>query len=149
MGAAAVSLQLLRVCASGRRCAHLMERTRVPRLLPLLYHSSLYSDTLACCLFAFSLSPSHRGSIHPSLLVSIPPTPSCWPLPARSPRGKLPELGHAVRQHCNAPLCSARTAHTHTDTHTCSVDMAWYSMSLWAGVLLWKALACVFVPVCV
>lgn len=136
------------VCAhthtSGRQCVRWMEWARVPRLLPLLHHSSLRSDALACCLFAFSLSPSHRVPIHPSLLAPIPPTLSGWPLPACSPQGKLPELGHTVRQHCNAPLCS-----THTDTQMYCRHGPTYIKCLWAVILLWKAKARAHAPVCV
>lgn len=59
---------------------------------------------------------------HPSLRGSIPPTLSCWPLPARSPQGKLPDLGYSVQLYCDAPLCPAHTAHTHTHGHTNTVQ---------------------------
>lgn len=133
------SFQLLHTCARWCWCVHLMGWTR---LLPLLHHSSLFSDTLACCLFAFSLSPSFQVSIYPSLppslRVSIPPTLSCWPLPARSPQGKLPELGYSVRLHCNAPLWPA-IQHTHMDTQIqCrhGPKQAWHSNYI--GILLWN-----------
>lgn len=59
-----------------------------------------------------------------SIPLSLPPSLSRWPLPARSPQGKLPQLRNAVLLHCNAPLCSALPPslpppiqHTHMDTH--------------------------------
>lgn len=82
------------------------------------------------------------SSVHlplpPSLRVSIPPTLSCWPLPARSPQGKLPELGYSVRLHCNAPLWPA-IQHTHLDTQIqCGhgPKQAWHSNYI--GILLWN-----------
>lgn len=106
----------MRACVRAYVHVHLIGRICWPLLPPLLYHSSLFSDTLACYLFA--------SSPYYSPLLSLPPSLSRWPLPARCPQGKLPELRNTVLLHCNALLCPAFLhpysthiwiqAHTHT-----------------------------------
>lgn len=123
MGAAALQLS-----AVTRACESMLMRSfdgvnmrasltaTAASFLIILRHTRL----LPLCLLPL---PCLQVSLHPSLRGSIPPTLSCWPLPARSPQGKLPELGYSVRLHCDALLCSTHTAHTRIWTHKYSADM--------------------------
>lgn len=111
------SVQPLRVRASWCWCAHLMGWTRVPRLLPPLPHSSLFSDTLACCLFAFSLYQAFKyPSTPPSVAPSLPPSLAGLYLPA--------VLGGNYQSSVTVSGCTAmlrfalpvQHTHTHMDT---------------------------------
>lgn len=123
MRATALNLELpLMQCACAFDWANLpasFSATAVSFLI-ILWHTR----PLPLCL-----PPSAPAFFYPSL----PPSLSRWPLPARWPQGKLPQLRNAVLLHCNAPLRPASfhpysthiwtRANTHTHTHTYTVDM--------------------------
>lgn len=91
----------------------------MPCLPPLLHHSSLFSDTLACCLFAFSLSQAFKyppPPTPPSVALSLPPSLAGLYLPAVL-RGNY-QTSVTVSS-CTATLRFAlpiQHTHTHMDT---------------------------------